>query len=100
DMLHSKWTNWSNASDASQEEMMSPTIKEQSEQVQAAAAEGLPAEVVATFTRDRTSMLERGVPTHAVAPGDVLQDFTLPDATGTDVSLSRLVADGPAVLVF
>ena len=79
---------------------MSPTIQEQSEQVQAAAAERLPAEVVATFTHDRKAMLERGMPTHAVAPGDLLQDFTLPNATGTDVSLSQLVADGPAVLVF
>jgi len=79
---------------------MSPTIQEQSEQVQAAAAERLPAEVIATFTHDRNAMLERGMPTHAVAPGDLLEDFTLPNATGTDVSLSQLVADGPAVLVF
>ena len=79
---------------------MSPTIREQSERVQAAAAEQLPAEVVATFTHDRGAMLERGIPADAVAPGDVLQDFTLPDATGTSVSLTQLVADGPAVLVF
>jgi len=43
---------------------------------------------------------ERGTPTDAVSAGDLLQDFTLPDATGKDVSLSQLVADGPAVLVF
>jgi peroxiredoxin len=79
---------------------MSPTIQEQSEQVQAAAAERLPPEVAATFTRDRQGMRERGTPTHAVAAGDLLQDFTLPDATGQEVSLSDLVADGPAVLVF
>jgi hypothetical protein len=84
------WTNWSNVADASEEKAMSPTIKEQSEQVQAAAAERLPAEVVATFTHDRKAMIERGMPTHAVAPGDLLQDFTLPNATGTDVSLSKL----------
>jgi peroxiredoxin len=79
---------------------MSPTIQEQSEQVQAAAAERLPAEVTATFTRDREAMRERGNPTDAVAAGDLLQNFMLPDATGKDVSLSDLVADGPAVLVF
>jgi peroxiredoxin len=79
---------------------MSPTIQEQSEQVQAAAAERLPAEVAAIFTRDREAMRERGNPTDAVAAGDLLQNFMLPDATGKDVSLSDLVADGPAVLVF
>ena len=79
---------------------MSPTIQEQSEQVQAAAAERLPAEVVATFTRDREAMREQGNPTDAVAAGDLVQEFTLPDATGKDVSLSDLVADGPTVLVF
>ena len=45
-------------------------------------------------------MRERGKHSDAVAAGDLLQDFTLPDATGKDVSLSELVADGPAVLVF
>jgi AhpC/TSA family len=100
-VLHSDlWTNWSNITDANEEQAMSPTIQEQSEQVQAAAAERLPAEVVATFTHDRKAMLERGTPADAVALGDLLQDFTLPDATGKDVSLSQLVADGPAVLVF
>jgi peroxiredoxin len=94
------WTNWSNITDANEEQAMSPTIQEQSEQVQAAAAERLPAEVLATFTHDRKAMLERGMPADAVAPGDLLQDFTLPNATGTDVSLSQLVAGGPAVLVF
>jgi peroxiredoxin len=95
-----RWTNESNVTDANEEQAMSPTIQEQSEQVQAAAAERLPAEVVATFARDREAMLERGNPTDAVAAGDLLQDFTLPDATRKDVSLSDLVADGPTVLVF
>jgi hypothetical protein len=86
------WTNWSNITDANEEQAMSPTIQEQSEQVQAAAAERLPAEVVATFTHDRKAMLERGTPADAVALGDLLQDFTLPDATGKDVSLSQAAA--------
>jgi peroxiredoxin len=79
---------------------MSPTIQHQSEQVQAAAAERLPPEVAVTFARDRQGMRERGTPADAAAAGDLLQDFTLPDATGQGVSLSDLVADGPAVLVF
>jgi peroxiredoxin len=79
---------------------MSPTIQEQSDQLQAASAGRIPAEVVEIFTRDRVALRERGKPTNAVSAGDLLQDFTLPDATGEDVSLSQLVADGPAVLVF
>lgn len=79
---------------------MSPTIQEQSDQLQAASAGRIPAEVAEIFTRDRAALRERGKPTNAVSAGDLLQDFTLPDATGKDVSLSQLVADGPAVLVF
>jgi peroxiredoxin len=78
---------------------MSPTIEQQSEEMQAAAAQRLPAEVSETFARDREALIARGAP-DAVTPGDVLEDFTLADATGGDVSLSRLLADGPAVLVF
>ena len=79
---------------------MSPTIQEQSDQLQAASAGRLPAEVAAAFARDRAGLRERGKPVDAVSPGDLLEDFTLPDVTGKDVSLSELVADGPAVLVF
>ncbi|QGK69543.1 redoxin domain-containing protein [Allosaccharopolyspora coralli] len=33
-------------------------------------------------------------------PGDLVDDFTLTDQTGTDRSLSALLADGPIVLFF
>ncbi len=79
---------------------MSLTIKEQSDQLQAASAGRLPAEVVEIFARDRETLLGHGAPADAVAAGDVLEEFTLPDANGHDVSLTELVADGPAVLVF
>jgi peroxiredoxin len=79
---------------------MSPTIQEQSEQVKAASAGRLPAEVLNTFARDQAAFRAKGRPADAVAVGDVLSDFTLPDATGRDISLSELVGAGPAVLVF
>ena len=79
---------------------MSPTIQEQADEVRAASTGRLPAEVLEAFARDRERMLDRGTPSQAVAAGDLLQDFILPDATGKDVSLSELVASGPAVLVF
>lgn len=79
---------------------MSPSIQEQSEQVRAASVGRLPADVLETFVRDQADWRAKGRPADAVAIGDVLSDFTLPDATGRDVSLSELVAEGPAVLVF
>jgi peroxiredoxin Q/BCP len=35
-----------------------------------------------------------------VQPGDVIEDFELPDQTGTPRKLSDLLADGPVVLFF
>jgi peroxiredoxin len=80
--------------------LVSSTIQEQADQVRAASTGRLPAEVLEAFDRDRERMIGRGTPADAVAAGDVLQDFILPDATGSDVSLSELLASGPAVLVF
>jgi peroxiredoxin len=79
---------------------MSTTIQEQSDAVRAASAGRLPAEVLEIFTRDQAAWRASGRPADAVAVGDVLSDFTLPNAAGQDVSLSELVADGPAILVF
>ena len=79
---------------------MSTTIQEQSDALKAASAQRLPAAVLETFTRDQAAWRAKGRPADAIAVGDVLNDFTLPDATGRDVSLSELVSDGPAVLVF
>ncbi len=79
---------------------MSLTIKEQSEALQAASAERIPAEVGETFSRDREALVARGASADAVAAGGVIEDFALPDANGRSVSLSELVAEGPAVLVF
>jgi peroxiredoxin len=79
---------------------MTPTIQEQSDQVKAASVGRLPAEVLETFARDQVTSRAKGRPAGAVAIGDLLSDFTLPDATGHDVSLSDLVSNGPAVLVF
>lgn len=79
---------------------MTPTIQEQSAALQTASAHRLPAEVVEVFARDRRALVARGTRSDAVSAGDVLEDFALPDANGGLVSLSELVADGPAVLVF
>jgi peroxiredoxin len=79
---------------------MALTIHEQSEQVKAAAAEHLPAEVLAVFDRSIQGLLDLGVPTESVKTGDILESFTLDDATGTPVTLDEIVEHGPAVIVF
>lgn len=79
---------------------MSTTIREQSDQLKAAAAEHLPAEVLDVFDRSIANLLEAGVPSDAIKVGDRLDSFTLDDATRTPVSLEQIVETGPAVVVF
>jgi peroxiredoxin len=76
------------------------SIQEQSDELKVASAGRLPAEVLETFARVQAAWQAKGRAADAVAVGNLLNDFVLPDATGRDVSLSDLLADGPAVLVF
>ena len=79
---------------------MSVTIREQSEQMQAAAVERLPVEVSKIFNRSIQNLLEEGVPSDVVLVGDRLTSFTLSDATVSPTSLDQLVENGPVVIVF
>lgn len=79
---------------------MPVTIGEQSQQMKAAAAERLPAEVVEVFDHSIQELLDQGIPTGVIAVGDKLESFTLSDASGTPVTLAELVEAGPAVIVF
>jgi peroxiredoxin len=79
---------------------MSTSIREQSAQVQAAAAERLPAAVVEVFDRSIKRLVGQGLGADVVAVGDALASFALADATGAEVSLEQLVESGPAVIVF
>jgi peroxiredoxin len=79
---------------------MTLTIREQSEQLKAAAAERLPTDVLEVFDRSIEDFLDQGIPTDSVKVGDVLEPFTLDDATRTPVGLAQLVESGPAVIVF
>jgi peroxiredoxin len=76
------------------------TIAEQANEVTAAAASQLPAEVVAVFASDQVALAAAGVPAGAVSVGDTLAPFALPDATGETRTLGELTSDGPAVIVF
>jgi peroxiredoxin len=76
------------------------TIAEQVNDMKAAAATRLPAEVVTVFASDQAALADRGIPAGAVAVGDKLAPFALPDATGQTRALDELTANGPAVIVF
>jgi peroxiredoxin len=79
---------------------MSLTIHEQSEQMKAAAATQLPAEVLAVFDRSIDDLLAQGISADSIKVGDVLEPFTLLDATSSPVTLDEMVKVGPAVIVF
>lgn len=79
---------------------MSLSMREQSEQLQAASAAHLPADVVEVFSRNSQQLHTRGIPAGVVKVGDALAPFTLYNAVGKPVGLEDLVATGPAVLVF
>lgn len=68
-------------------------------EIAASAAAGAP-EIAEVFAREQQSLRDRGTPAGAVTVGDRLGDFALPDATGTLVSLTEVLAGGLAVLVF
>jgi peroxiredoxin len=76
------------------------TIAEQVKEMKAIAAGRLPADVLAVFASDQAALTESGVPSAAVAVGDKLPAFALPDATGKSRTLEEVTADGPAVIVF
>jgi len=76
------------------------TIAQQANEVKATAATRLPAEVVAVFASDQAALAARGIPAGAVAVGDKLAPFALPDATGKVRTLDDLTAAGPVVIVF
>jgi peroxiredoxin len=76
------------------------TIREQSDQMKAAAAEKLPADVVEVFDQSIRDLLDQGVSADTIKVGDRLESFTLDDASGTPVSLDQILEAGPAVIVF
>jgi peroxiredoxin len=56
--------------------------------------------VLEVFDRSVQNLLNQGIPTDSIKVGDVLERFTLDDATGTPVSLDEILGSGPAVIMF
>ena len=76
------------------------TLKFELEQQLAKFRQRASAELAATIQAGVDELLDSGIADRAIRQGDMAPDFTLPNAQGSPVPLSNLVAQGPVVLVF
>jgi hypothetical protein len=60
----------------------------------------IPPDQFDVMTRATENLAESGIIESALQEGDVAPEFVLPNAFGSDVSLSELVKRGPVVLSF
>lgn len=60
----------------------------------------MPAETLAVMDRATGEVAASGIAGSSLGVSATVPDFELPDATGTKVSLSSLLAEGPVVLAF
>jgi hypothetical protein len=60
----------------------------------------IPADQYEIMTRATENLAKSGIIESAVKEGDLAPEFVLPNALGTDVSLSELLKKGPVVLSF
>jgi peroxiredoxin len=79
---------------------MSVSIREQSDELKAAAAARLPVAVAVVFDDNARQMGLQGIPSAAIKVGDKMDSFTLRNAIGELVTLDELAAGGPVVIVF
>lgn len=77
-----------------------PSIAEQSDEVKAAAAGRLPAEVRAAFGANLAALTAAGVPAGVAAAGTALDDVALTDAHGSVTSLHAVMDGRATVIVF
>lgn len=71
-------------------------LKEQNE----AGRARIPAETLVVMDRATAQLEESGIAESSLEVGAKAPEFNLPDATGAEVSLSSLLAEGPVVLAF
>lgn len=60
----------------------------------------IPPEIATQLGRGIEELVRSGIDRKSLKVGDVAPDFTLPNATGAEVSLYRTLAQGPAVIAF
>lgn len=77
-----------------------PTLQKQLDDRSAEAAKNGDPEVRAAYARGIVTVGESGILDRSKKVGDKAPDFTLKNASGEDVKLSTLLADGPVVLTW
>lgn len=76
------------------------TLKEELDARRAQFLQSADATRIAAYQRGVDELVAADVAAQAIGRGDAAPDFTLPNARGGQVTLSKLVAKGPVVLTF
>jgi len=77
-----------------------PSVQERLDEAKAGWSERASDETKAAYTQGIDELNETGIIESALNVGDMAPDFTLPNATGDEVSLSAILEQGPAVLTW
>jgi len=79
---------------------MAPTLAEALKEQNEAARASIPAETLAVMDAATDALAATHLAEQCLGVGAPAPDFSLPDATGALVTLSKLLAEGPVVLAF
>jgi peroxiredoxin len=82
------------------QELSTPTLKSSIDTFMQGVAKQAPPEVLTGLGAEIQKLAESGIARHALHVGAKAPDFTLPDAQGRPMTLSALLAKGPAVITF
>ena len=83
-----------------QEGGLNNELKQQIADFQKEMLPKIPKEVLDVLLRTTEDQVKSGIAEKALKVGDKAPDFTLPNAKGESVTLSDLLAKGPAVVAF
>jgi peroxiredoxin len=82
------------------QDLHAATLKESIDTFIQGVSKQAPPEILAGLAAEIEKLAASGIATGALKVGAVAPDFTLPDAHGNAVTLSALLAKGPAVVTF
>ena len=83
-----------------QEGGLNNELKQEIAAMQKEVLPNIPKEVVEVLLRTTEDQVKSGIADKALKVGDKAPDFTLPNVKGESVTLSDLLAKGPAVVAF